>query len=777
MLFLRNSHPKRRIAKRLIYYLILASAFVTLIITGIQLYRDYSYDVSAIKDRFTQISHVYLQPLSHAMWTTDKQEMQLQIDGMKHLPDIQYIAVYGEDSLEVSAGKLKSHDIIKHSFPLTYQHRGILQNIGRLEIVASLDGVYKRLYNKIWIILVSNFIKTLIIAAFFIYIFQLLVTRHINHMADQVREMDEDNLDKPITLERSTSRNGGDEFDVLINAFDVMRTRIAESFEKIRKREEELKLYETIMATTQDQMSYIDRDYVYRAVNAAYTKTTGVSRENIIGHTVQDLMGSDFFLNVSKPNLDRVFEGRQITSQASILDKDEKEVEIEIKYYPYYGDSDVVQGAVANARDITARVHIEQERMRNAQIYATLAQQGAIEYQEFLYSCLSLLKDVFNSRYALLGRHVDEGRKIKTDCVLDGNKRVKNFVCDLQGTPCPNALNNEKVFYYRDVEKLFPDDKIIERMQVKSYYGVSLSDTAGNTHGVLAILDTHEHEPEDWHSDILGVFAARIAVEMERAAALDKLERYNEELEEKISIRTSELQNSINELETFSYSVSHDLRGPLRAINGYSRILTDEYAGKLDETGIRYLSRVHESSEKMGILIDSLLRLSRITRQSMELEYINLSRICDNIFRNSFELDGNDKLRLTIQADIFASCDSRLIRIALENLIDNAIKYSSTNPSPHIEIGIRHVSGVDAFYIQDNGVGFEQKFIDVIFKPFQRLHGEEFNGTGIGLATVQRIINRHGGKIWAESRPGQGACFYILLPGICHESRQAYNSG
>ncbi|MEJ2361996.1 MAG: ATP-binding protein [Gammaproteobacteria bacterium] len=776
MIFPRKNNPKRRIAIKLIYYVILASAFVTLIITGLQLYRDYSNDVHEINHRFIQIKHVYLQPLSHAMWTTDKQEMQLQIDGMRHLPDIQYIAVFGEDGLQVSAGKLANNNTIKQSFELTYEYRGALRHIGRVEIVATLSDVYKRLFNRIWIILVSNFFKTLIIAGFFMYIFQSLVTRHINHMADQVREMDAENLDKPITLERTTNRKGEDEFDVLINAFDDMRARIAEGFEKIKRREQELMLYEMIMATTQDQMSYIDRDYIYRAVNTAYTKTTGVSREKIIGHSVQDLMGRDFFFNVSKPNLDKVFEGRQITSMISVIDKDGNVMDMEVNYYPYYGDSDVVQGAVTNARDVTARLRIEQERMRNAQIYATLAQQGAIKYQDFLYSCLSLLKKVFNSRYAVIGRQIADKPQIQTECVLDGDKRLENFIYDLEGTPCDKAFSGEEVFYYRDVSKIFPKDKILKEIGAQSYFGISLSDTAGKSHGILAVIDTKPHEPEDWHADIIGVFAARIAVEMERAEVQNKLERYNEELEEQVAVRTCELENSLKELETFSYSVSHDLRGPLRAINGYSQILADEYAERLDETGIRYLSKIRYSSEKMSMLIDNLLRLSRISRQNMEMEYINLSRICDAIFKNNFEVERHAKFYLKIEADIFAYCDAKLMRIALENLIDNAVKYSADASSPQIEIGVSHVSGVDAIYIKDNGVGFDQKFTDVIFQPFQRLHGDEFSGTGIGLATVQRIINRHGGRIWAESSPGQGACFYFFLPGIYYEQRQLYSN-
>lgn len=766
MIFLRHKHPERRIAKQLIYYLILTSACITLIITAYQLYRDYSYDMHQINYRFVQIEHVYLTPLSHALWTTDKKEMQLQIDGMKRLPDIQYIAVYSDNKILVSAGIRKQTNIIAHSFPLTYEYRGELRKIGQLQIIATLDGVYSRLFDKIWLILVSNGIKTLIIASFFLYIFQLLVTRHINHMADQVRVMDADSLGKPITLERSTNRNGADEFDVLIKAFDDMRIRIAEGFEKVKRREQDLMLYEMIMATTEDQMSYIDRDYTYRAVNMAYTKMTGVSSEQIIGKTVQDLMREDSFVNVSIPNLDKVFEGNFLTTIVPVVDRSGKVVQMEVNYYPYYGDSDIVQGVVINARDVTERVCAEQERLRNSQVYAALAQQGAIEYKDFLYSSMVLLKDVFQSKCAMIGRLVEGTPQIQTQCVLYGDQQIDNFIYDLTGTPCEKVFDKNKAFYYREVSELFPQDQILVEMEAQTYFGVSLVDAEGKSHGILAVLDTEPREPDAWHEDIMKIFAARIAVEMERADALDKLERYNEMLEEQVAVRTYELQNSLSELETFSYSVSHDLRAPLRAINGYSQILIEEYSDSLGQEGVRYLGKIKSGSEKMSLLIDSLLRLSRISRQSIELEYTNLSKLCKNIFKNHNELEGGKKLCLMIQSDIYASCDVKLIRIALENLIDNAIKYSAREISPEIVIGIENIDGIDAFYIRDNGVGFDPQFMDVIFQPFQRLHNNDFSGTGIGLATVQRIINRHGGKIWAESIPQHGASFYFVLPDL-----------
>lgn len=778
MSIIKHQHPTRRIARHLIFWLILASALITMIITGVQLYRDYSYDIDQIDKRFNQIEHVYLQPLSHALWATDSKEMQLQIDGMIHLPDMQYIAIYEDNKLLVSAGEIKKKNILSTRFPLLYEHRGIMIKIGELEVVATLEGVYQRLYNKIWNILISNAIKTFIIAFFFIYIFQRLVTRHINHLADQVRMVDADRLEKPITLERTSHQNAnGDEFDVLINAFDVMRKRILENFEKLKRREQDLKIYEKILETTDNQMSYVDRNYIYHAVNDAYTKMYGKSRKEIIGHSVSDLIGEKLFLESAKPNLDKVFQGEHLQRIVSLVNKDGKLIHMEINYYPYYGDSTEVQGAVINARDVTDHLHAEEERMRNAQVYAALAQQGAIQFKDFLRTSLTLLKDVFQSKYAFVGRLVEQTFIIQTECVLVGNQVIENFTYELTGTPCEKVFDNDKVFFYDDVIKRFPEDNILVDMNAQTYYGVSLVDTQGRTLGVLAILDTEPHAQEPWHSDTLEVFAARIAVEMERANALYKLESYNEELEKQVATRTYELENSLKELETFSYSVSHDLRAPLRAINGFSQILIEEYALTLGEGGVNHLAKIKYNTERMSNLIDNLLRLSRVTRHNMELEYVNLSKLCESIVKQNIDQERIVNLNLSIQPGIIAHCDAKLIRIALENLLDNAIKYSSLESSPRISIGAIHHEGEEVFCINDNGVGFESKFADKIFQPFQRLHDGEFNGTGIGLATVQRVIVRHGGKIWAESMPKQGARFYFALPGnFVIESKVRYSN-
>ena len=239
-----------------------------------------------------------------------------------------------------------------------------------------------------------------------------------------------------------------------------------------------------------------------------------------------------------------------------------------------------------------------------------------------------------------------------------------------------------------------------------------------------------------------------------------ELSGHKVQLELVVGERTAELRAANRELEAFSYSVSHDLRSPLRAIDGFSQALLEEYSGQLDEVGRGYLDRVRAASQRMGVLIDNLLRLSRVTRQELQPEPTDISAMAQEIIRELREHEPERKLEISIQDNMVAQCDAKLIRIALTNLIENAWKYSSRQPVARISIGCR--DGV--FFVQDNGVGFDMRYADKLFGAFQRLHTkEEFEGTGVGLATVARVIHRHGGEIWAESELDTGATFFFTL--------------
>lgn len=237
------------------------------------------------------------------------------------------------------------------------------------------------------------------------------------------------------------------------------------------------------------------------------------------------------------------------------------------------------------------------------------------------------------------------------------------------------------------------------------------------------------------------------------------------ELAETRAAFVEELQRKNRELEAFSYSVSHDLRAPLRSIDGFGRLLLEDHADELDAKGRDYLRRVCESAKRMGELIDDLLLLSRVGRAELTRDRIDISGIAQAVFEELKKKDTERRVQLRIAEELFAEADGRLVRVALDNLLGNSWKFTAKVPEPRIEVGVEREEGGAVFFVRDNGAGFDMTCAENLFRPFQRLHEEsDFPGTGIGLATVHRIIDRHGGRIWAEGRVGEGATFYFTLP-------------
>lgn len=281
--------------------------------------------------------------------------------------------------------------------------------------------------------------------------------------------------------------------------------------------------------------------------------------------------------------------------------------------------------------------------------------------------------------------------------------------------------------------------------------------------GSTFIGETFGAKVFDPQGHVLGMLAI-IRDVTERNRAAQELEEHRHRLEELVEERTRKFETINKELEAFSYSVSHDLRAPLRAIDGFSDALYEDYADVLDETGMQYLSRVRNAAQRMSKLIDDLLKLSRVTRSELEWRRVDLSELAQNAINRHREAEPDRLVDFRLQPRLIVRGDQHLLQILMDNLIDNAWKYTRTAREPRIEVGEKAIDSQNTFYVRDNGAGFDMRFVNKLFKPFQRLHAiEDFEGTGIGLATVQRIINRHGGNIWAESSPGQGAEFYFRL--------------
>jgi DNA-binding response OmpR family regulator len=312
----------------------------------------------------------------------------------------------------------------------------------------------------------------------------------------------------------------------------------------------------------------------------------------------------------------------------------------------------------------------------------------------------------------------------------------------------------------------------------------AVEEQAAMIEGINAGADDYIAKSSD-----LEVLSARVRAQLRRKQFEDENRNIREQLLQKevevvaansarelAEIRATfvdELKSKNIELEAFSYSVSHDLRAPLRSIDGFSKLLLDGYADKVDAKGQDYLRLVRESAQRMGELIDDLLLLSRIGRAGLSRDQIDLSEIARGVSEELKKTDPDRHIEWCIENQLLVEADSGLMRVAFDNLLGNAWKFTSKISAPRIEVGTSQQEGVAVFFVRDNGAGFNMEWAEKLFSPFQRLHHDsEFEGTGIGLATVYRIVDRHGGRIWAESAVDHGATFYFTIPPARHGGRR-----
>ena len=390
----------------------------------------------------------------------------------------------------------------------------------------------------------------------------------------------------------------------------------------------------------------------------------------------------------------------------------------------------VIEAVIINLRDITERKRMEEALHKSEEKYRTLlesVQEGYFELDlagNFTFFNDSLCRIYNYSKEELMDmnyRHYTD-KETRKNGFHEFNK-VYNTGEPLKGFTWP----------------------IIGKDGTKRYVETSaslLKDSSGKPIGFRGILH-----------DITA-----------RKRAEEELKKYREQLEGLVQERTIKLEASNKELEAFSYSISHDLRAPLRAIDGFSQALLEDCEDKLDLQGKDYLIRIRAATQRMSTLIEDLLNLSRITRSEMSMEKVNLTRIVRSVINELQNSQPQRHVKIRIADGLEDIADSRLISIALENLMSNAWKFTAKQSEALIEFGSTREGSKKVYFIRDNGAGFEMTYMDKLFAPFQRLHTiDEYPGTGIGLATVRRIIHRHGGKVWAEGHTGKGATFYFSI--------------
>ncbi|MGZ4969305.1 MAG: sensor histidine kinase [Methylobacter sp.] len=502
---------------------------------------------------------------------------------------------------------------------------------------------------------------------------------------------------------------------------------------RIRRRqiEEEMSASEArfrgLVESAPDAIVIVNKEGCIILVNAQTEKWFGYNRDELFNQPVEVLIPGRFHAHHRADR--QAYTNNPVVRPMGVgldlygLRKDGSELPVEINLSPLTIGHELF--VISIIRDITARKQSEQAR-REAQA----------KYQEL----------VNNLRVGVY-RHTAE----ENGCFLEVNPAiVAMFEAEsaeqLQAYPV-NDLCKEPGCWQAFVDKIkqygFVDNEELPLITLKGReFSASVTaamkiDSTGNAYFDGIIEDISERKETERH-----------------------IQQLNTALRERAMV----LESVNHELEAFSYSVSHDLRAPLRAVDGFSRILLDEYADQLDDTGRDRLRRVRAAAQRMAMLIDDMLKLSRITRSELKRENIDLSALANEVIDELRKQEPGRTVQCTIQAGIIAWGDARLLHIVLDNLLGNAWKFTSKCADAHIEFGMQKQGDESVYFVRDNGAGFDMAYAEKLFGAFQRLHdASEFPGTGIGLATAQRVIHKHGGRIWAEGEVGKGATFYFTL--------------
>jgi PAS domain S-box-containing protein len=530
-----------------------------------------------------------------------------------------------------------------------------------------------------------------------------------------------------------------------------------------------------LIEVSMDPLVTIGPDGKITDVNEATETVTGASR--------QRLVGDDFANYFTEPDQARagyqkvLAEGSVRDYPLTIRHTSGKTTAVLYNATVYKNERGGIQGVFAAARDITERKWVEERQRFLNEASGILA--SSLDYE----TTLTTIANLVVSRIAdwcsvyLVGNKGELRQVALTHNDPEKIKWAKEFQSRYASLPNQNAgvwqvIQSGQATLVPEIadEMLMTQIQDVELRQIIRELGLSATMTVpltvhGQTLGAITFVAAKLGRRYTLNDlELATDLAQRAAIAVDNARLYRDARRLNEELEQRVIERTAQLEAANTELEAFSYSVSHDLRAPLRAIDGFSRILIEDFAASLPPDLRRYLQIIRTNTLQMGQLIDDLLQFSRLNRQPLNKQAVKPMPVVRDALRTLESEQAAHRPRIIIGELPDCQADPALLKQVWINLLSNAIKYTRKQAAPQIEVGFKQVDGTPAYFVRDNGVGFDMQYADKLFGVFQRLHrSEDFEGTGVGLAIVQRIIERHGGRIWAEAAPDQGATFYFTL--------------
>jgi PAS domain S-box-containing protein len=731
--------------KRKMMLVIMLTSITALVLTAASFF---AYDVVTFRDTLTRnirsIATIVAENSTSPLMFDDEELATRNLVGFKVDPHVRLAALYDDQ------GKLYARyptNAPVDAFPPspgpvgTYLEKGRLTVVmqcvednklaGTLYVESTLGAIYERLrlYSGLAALIIFG---SALVAMGVSSVLQRRVTEPILALVRSARMVSE-----RADLSVRAPKTSGDELGLLTDSFNLMLARIQEQSEERKRIEDSLAFLAAIVQSSDDAIIGKDLKSQVLSWNIGAERMFGYTAAEMLGQPISNLLAPD------RPDeeaqvMDDVKRGQIRHFETVRLRKGGQPIEVSLTISPIKNAKGAVVGVSSIARDITERKRAQEALERHASVLREQAQ---------MLDLANVMARDLNGSIILWNTGMEKMYGWSKDEALGKNSH------HLLHTRFPEPLEAIMATLHRE----------------------------GRWEGEMVHFDRRGHQlsvASQWvlHTDAQGKPVAILEVNndiTERKRAEEEVRRMNIELEQRVEARTAQLTATNQELEAFTYSVAHDLRAPLRHIDAFSRILADDFASGLPPEARRYLENIRNGSRNMSQLVDDLLNLARVGRQELRRKAIPLGGLVNDVVSDLKRETEGRHIEWHIRQLPTVECDPGLMKQVFANLLSNAVKYTRPRKKSVIEVGSARANGGTAIFIRDNGVGFNMKYVDKLFGVFQRLHrAEEFEGTGVGLATVDRILRKHGGSIWAEASVDKGATFYFTVPGLEHSNHK-----